>query len=160
MVLSNQRKNFPQEGDYDMILIFLEKYEQKYLEIYLDDSGCNCFIENLKHLEKNRVIIQDLTNSSIRESKNGFQNISHISFTYISTPHIQNTEYNIKGSLLNQSTIEIGLTSSGIDEFIYIIECVQSSGDHFHLFGSFNLYTGEGETSPNNIFNAMTIYKV
>lgn len=160
MVLTNQRKNYLQEGDFDMIQLFLEQHEKKYLEIFLDNLGCNCFIENLKHLKRDKIIILDLTNSSVLEGRYGFLNISHISFTYISTSHILNTEYNIRGSLLNQSTIEIGLTSLGIDEFLYIIKFVQSSGDHFHLFGSFNLYTGESETSPDNILNAMTIYKL
>ena len=115
-------------------------------------------MHGLKRLSNDKKLYYNLSNIDINEQKKDFQVISHLLFLYITTPHILNTDYNIKCSLLERNTIELFFTLSGIDEMLYIVEFVKSTGDHYHLYGGFNLYTGDDKTSFN-ILNAITIYK-
>lgn len=141
-----------------MIKLFLEKIQQKYLEIHLDDLGCQLFMDRLKLLSKCNEEQQELFDIDICEQKKDFQVISFLSFQKISTLHFFDTDYNIKCSIVDKNTIVFCLSLLGIDELLYIIEYVHSTGEHFHLFGGFDLYTGQGETSFD-IINAITIYK-
>lgn len=140
-----------------MICLLLEQIKKKYLEIILDDLGCNLIIDNLALLKSNKQLRIDLSNQIVSEPKQGYSKIDIISVTYNSNVHIDSTEYNIQCTLIQQNEVEISITSDGIQELHDIVEFVRDNDDHFHLFGGFDLYTDEDNPS-NNIIGAITIY--
>lgn len=140
-----------------MICILLEQTKKKYLEIILDDFGCNQIIDNLALLKSNKLLRLDLSNQPASDIKQGYSKVDIISITYNSNIHIDNSEYNIKCTVNRQNEVEISMTSDGIQELHDIVAFVRDNDDHFHLFGGFDLYTDEGHPS-NNIIDAITIY--
>ncbi len=143
-----------------MIYIFLEQIKKKYLEIILDDFGCNYFINNLTLLKSNKILKLHTSNQDKVKVKQGYNIMESMSIVYCPNVHIANTEYNIKCSLIGLHEVEISVTSEGIQELQYILEYVRDNNDHFHLFGEFNLYIGEDDYSSTNLLESITIYNI
>ena len=142
-----------------MICLLLDQNKKKYLEIILDDIGCNLIIEKLTLLNSLKIIRLDISNQVDYITKQGYKSIKSISFVYCSTEHIANTGYNIKCSVFGLSDLEICVSSDGIQELRCIIEYIKDNVDHVHLFGGADLYTGESNSyQSNNILGAITIY--
>lgn len=142
-----------------MICLLLEQNKKKYLEVILDDTGCNLIIEKLALLDSLKVLRLDVSNQVDYRTKPGYKNIESISFVYCSTEHIANTECNIRCSVTGASEVEIRVTSDGIQELQCIMEYIKDNDDHVHLLGDSDLYTGEDDDYPtNNLIGAITIY--
>lgn len=151
------KRNYQQMGDFNMICLLLEQTKKKYLEIILDDFGCNLIIDNLALLKSNKQMRLDLSKQIAPNFKQGYSKVDIISITYNSNMHIGDTEYNIICIVNQQDEIELSITYDGIQELRDIIEFVRDNDDHFHLFGGFDLCTDE-EHPSNNIIDAITIY--
>lgn len=141
-----------------MIHLFLEQINKKYLEIILDNFGCNYFISNLALLKYNKTLKFDVSNQDVVKIKQGYNKIESISIVLYPIVHIANTDYNIKCTLISLHEIEIGLTLEGTQELQYILEYVRDNNEHFHLFGGFNLYTEEEDYSSTNLLDSITVY--
>lgn len=141
-----------------MINIYLEQSKKKYIEIIVDDFGCNLIMNNLKSLKITNAFLIDLSKQDKFECKKGYMRVEFIQFRYHNCIHFANTDYNIKCSLMEPNKIDINLSLEGITELLNILEFIRDHNDHFHLYGGFNLYTGEGEYESKNILNAITIY--
>lgn len=156
-----QKRNCQQMEGSNMICLLLEKNKKKYLEIILDDSGCNKIIEKLSQLNSREILKLDLLNQEDYITKQGYQNIELLSFVYCSEEHIANTGYNIKCSIIGSNEVEVCVTLDGIQELQSIMEYIKDNDDHFHLFGGFDLYTGNDDNyALNNLLGAVTIYNV
>lgn len=142
-----------------MICLLLDQNKKKYLEIILDDTGCNLIIDKLTLLDSLKVLRLDVSNQVDYKTKKGYKKIEAISFVYRSSEHLANTGYNIKCSIIGLSEVEICVTSDGIQELLSVVEYIKDNDDHVHLFGGADLYTGEEDDYPsNNLLGAITIY--
>lgn len=144
-------------GDFNMICVLLEQTKKKYLEIILDDFGCNLIIDNLALLKSNKQLSLDLSKQTASNFKQGYSKVNIISITYNSNMHIDDTECNIKCIVNQQNKVELSITSDGIQELLDILEFIRDNDDHFHLLGGVDLYTDE-EHPSNNTIDAITIY--
>ena len=145
--------------DSNMICLLLEQIKKKYLEMIFDDSGCSLIIEKLTLLNSLKVLRLDVSKWVNFITKQGYKSIESISFVYCSTEHIANTGYNIMCSVIGLNEVVICVTSDGIQELQCILEFIKDNDDHVHLFGGFDLYTGEDDRYPsNNLLGAVTIY--
>ena len=141
-----------------MIHLFLEQAKKRYLEVVLDSFECNRIIDTLDLLKADKLLKYEVSDLEEFKEKKGYDTIESISFIYCSNDHINNTEYNIKCSLIGLHEVEICMTSEGIQELQSILEYVRDKEDHFHLFEGFNLYTGEDDKYSDNILDTITIY--
>ncbi len=120
-----------------MINLYLcEGNNQDYLEIHVDNDGCKSILNALNGLQKNGKV---KINTEMALAKNGFQIIPDLSLKFEPIEHFGDTDCNIWCRKQEQS-IEMELTSFGIEELHWIFEYVLKSGDHYHFFGGFNLY--------------------
>lgn len=141
-----------------MIHLFLEQAKKRYLEVVLEAFECNRIIDSLSLLKTDKLFKYDGLDFEGFKGWKGYSSIESIAFVYCSNNHIANTEYNIKCSLIGLHEVEICITSEGIQELQSILEYVRDKEDHFHLFGGFNLYTGEDDKYSDNILDTITIY--
>lgn len=119
-----------------MISLFEGIDNQEYLEIHVDNEGCESILNALGALQTNGNV---KINTGMTEAKEGFQIIRVLILKFMPIEHFGDTDCNIWCRKLNQS-VKMQLTSPGIEELRWIIEYVRTSGDHYHFIGGFNLY--------------------
>ena len=129
-------KTIPTDIGHKMISLFEGIDSRDYLEIHVDSDGCYKILNALDVLlEKG----EDKINAEKTLAKEGFQTIPIFILKFEPIEHFGDTDCNIWCRKLGQS-VEMQLTSFGIEELHWIIEDVLKSGDHYHFFGGFNMY--------------------
>lgn len=139
-----------------MISLYLEQLHKKYLEVVIDETGYISFMNNILHIKEDKSIMIDLSDK--KNIKSGYERIRFLYLTLLPVPHISNTDYNIECLIKDKNTIEMRMSTAGIDELRNILNYIHKEKDHFHLFGGFDLYTGENDTRNADYINAISIY--
>lgn len=121
---------------HKVINLFVGIENQDYLEIHVDSEGCESILNALGASQTNGNV---KINAGMAVAKEGFQIIPNFIFKFKPIEHFSDTDCNIWCRKLDQS-VEMQLTSFGIEELRWIIEGVMKSGDHYHFIGGFNLY--------------------
>ena len=135
-----------------MINLYLYEGDNKeYLEIHVDSDGCYKILNALDVLQEKG---EDKINAEKTLAKERFQTIPNFILKFEPIEHFGDTDCNIWCRKLRQS-VEMQLTSFGIEELHWIIEDVLKSGDHYHFFGGFNLYV-KGDISDE--IKAINLY--
>ena len=134
-----------------MISLFEGIENQDYLEIHVDREGCETILNALGVLQTNGNV---KINAGMTVAIDGFQIIPNLILKLEPIEHFGDTDCNIWCKKLDQS-VEMQLTHLGINELREIIEYVQTSGDHYHFFGGFNLYV-KGDISDE--IKAINLY--
>ena len=140
-----------------MISLQLENNNKKYLEILIDETGCQDLIDKISTLFSSKTVLLD-TFTPHSFIKDGYIDIRNLSLVSIAGNTIADTDYNIECFFRNSNVIEICLTNNGVKELKNILEYVHSEKDHFHLFGGFDLYTGDNDVVSQEYINAITVY--
>lgn len=131
-----------------------------YLEVTIDDKGYCDLKDNILALrEKKSVVMNDSISFSMIERK-GYTPLCSLSLVLLPDVHIAGTDYNIMCFPKTCGVVELCMTDEGIGEVTNILEYVRSENEHFHLFGGFDLYTGENDPVPIQYISAITIYYV
>ncbi|MBQ7550263.1 MAG: hypothetical protein IJT04_01885 [Bacteroidales bacterium] len=124
---------------------------QDYFEIHVDSEGCESILNALGALQTNGNVI---INAGMTVAKEGFQTIPNLILKFEPIEHFGDTNCNIWCRKQKQS-IEMQLTTFGIEELHWIIENVLKSGDHYHFIGGFNLYVKDDN---NDEIKAINLY--
>lgn len=132
-----------------MISLFEGINNQEYLEIHVDNEGCKSILDALDGLQTNGNL---KINAGMTVVKEGFQIIQYLILKFIPIENFGNTDCNIWCRKLDQS-VEMQLTSLGINELREIIEYVRTSGDHYHFIGGFNLFVNDGNSEEIKAIN-------
>lgn len=159
MVHIESKRNCQLQEGLKMINIYLEQTKKKYLEIVLDERGCDTIIDGIASLIANPAQV-NIPVQNIFKPRQCYIGIKTFSIELYSSTHIAETDYNIQCSLFDLEKIKISLTLEGTQELLDIIKYVKYHDDHFHLYGGYDLYTDENDTSPNNLLTAITIYNI
>jgi hypothetical protein len=143
-----------------MINIYLKQLEKKFLEIILDEGGCDTIIDSIASLKIIKPEKVNIPVQNVIKPKQGYIGIKNFSIEFLPSAHIAETDYNIQCSLVDSKEINICLTSEGTQELLDIIKYIKYNNDHFHLYGGFDLYTDENDSFPGNLLTAITIYNI
>ena len=138
-----------------MISIYLEQLQKQYLEVVIDEAGYISFMNNILHIKEDKSIMIGLSD---KNTKSGYERIRFLYLTLLPVTHISNTDYNIECLIKDKNTIEMRMSTVGIDELCNILNYIHKEKDHFHLFGGFDLYTGENDTRNTDYITAISIY--
>lgn len=132
--------------------------KDSYLEITIDDKGYCDLKDNIVALRDGKTVLKSRRFPNKR--KNGYTVLSALSLALLPDIHIAGTDYNIMCFSKTGGVVELCMTDEGIGEVTNILEYVRSEKEHFHLFGGFDLYTGENDVASIQYISAITIYYV
>ena len=59
---------------------------------------------------------------------------------------------------LKSSTVQFLFDVDGFSEMQYILNFINETGDHFHMFADFDLFISKEETDEMSVIKAVTIY--
>lgn len=59
---------------------------------------------------------------------------------------------------LESSTVQFHFDEDGFSEIQYILNFINETGDHFHMFADFDLFVGKEESEEGSVIGAVTIY--
>lgn len=123
-----------------------------YVEITLDNDGLLQFMELLRSKEGKLCFPLSNTTSDM---------ISLRCLEVIPVPKkiFSGTDYHIMCLCdLESSTVQFHLDEDGFTEMQYILNFINETGDHFHMFADFDLFVGKEESDEISVIKAVTIY--
>ena len=123
-----------------------------YVEITLDKDGLLQFMELLR--SKKGKLSFPLSNTT-----SGMISVRCLEVIPVTAETFSGTDYHIMCLYdLKSSTVQFLFDVDGFSEMQYILNFINETGDHFHMFSDFDLFVGKEESGEISVIKAVTIY--
>lgn len=123
-----------------------------YVEITLDNKGLFQFMELLR--SKKGKLSFPLSNTT-----SDMISISGLEVIPVPIEVFSGSDYHIMCLYdLKSSAVQFHIDEDGFSEMLYILNFINETGDHFHLFVDFDLFISKEETDEMSVIKAVTIY--
>lgn len=126
--------------------------DSNYVEITLDKDGLLQFMELLRSKKGKLSFLSSNTISDM---------ISVRWLEVIPAPKetFSGTDYHIMCLCdMKSSVVQFRFDEDGFSEMQYILNFINETGDHFHMFADFDLFISKEETDEMSVIKAVTIY--
>lgn len=123
-----------------------------YVEITLDKDGLLQFMELLR--SKKGKLSFPLSNTT-----SGMISVRCLEVKPAPKETFSGTDYHIMCLCdLKSSVVQFRFDEDGFSEMQYILNFINETGDHFHMFSDFDLFISKEETDEMSVIKAVTIY--
>lgn len=123
-----------------------------YVEITLDRKGLLQFMELLRS-KKGKL------NFPLSNTTSDMISVRCLEVIPVTAETFSGTDYHIMCLYdLKSSTVQFLFDVDGFSEMQYILNFINETGDHFHMFADFDLFVGKEETDEMSVIKAVTIY--
>ena len=123
-----------------------------YVEITLDKDGLLQFMELLR--SKKGKLSFPLSNTT-----SGMISVRCLEVKPVQKETFSGTDYHIMCLCdLKSSVVQFRFDEDGFSEMQYILNFINETGDHFHMFADFDLFVGKEESDEILVIKAVTIY--
>jgi len=123
-----------------------------YVEITLDKDGLLQFMELLR--SKKGKLSFPLSNTT-----SGKISVRCLEVKPVQKETFSGTDYHIMCLCdLKSSVVQFRFDEDGFSEMQYILNFINETGDHFHMFSDFDLFVGKEESGEISVIKAVTIY--
>ena len=123
-----------------------------YVEITLDKDGLLQFMELLR--SKKGKLSFPLSNTT-----SGMISVRCLEVKPVQKETFSGTDYHIMCLCdLKSSVVQFRFDEDGFSEMQYILNFINETGDHFHMFADFDLFVGKEESEEISVIKAVTIY--
>lgn len=123
-----------------------------YVEITLDKDGLLQFMELLR--SKKGKLSFPLSNTT-----SDMISVRCLEVIPVTAETFSGTDYHIMCLYdLKSSTVQFLFDVDGFSEMQHILNFINETGDHFHMFADFDLFVGKEETEEDSVIKAVTIY--
>ena len=123
-----------------------------YVEITLDKDGLLQFMELLR--SKKGKLSFPLSNTT-----SGKISVRCLEVKPVQKETFSGTDYHIMCLCdLKSSVVQFRFDEDGFSEMQYILNFINETGDHFHMFADFDLFVGKEESEEISVIKAVTIY--
>ena len=123
-----------------------------YVEITLDRKGLLQFMELLRS-KKGKL------NFPLSNTTSDMISVRCLEVIPVTAETFSGTDYHIMCLYdLKSSTVQFLFDVDGFSEMQYILNFINETGDHFHMFADFDLFVGKEESEEISVIKAVTIY--
>lgn len=123
-----------------------------YVEITLDKDGLLQFMELLRS-KKGKL------NFPLSNTTSDMISVRCLEVIPVTAETFSGTDYHIMCLYdLKSSTVQFLFDVDGFSEMQYILNFINETGDHFHMFADFDLFVGKEESEEISVIKAVTIY--
>lgn len=123
-----------------------------YVEITLDNKGLLQFMKLLRN--KKGILNFPLSNTT-----SDMISVRCMEVTPVPAETFSGTDYHIMCLYdLKSSAVQFHIDEDGFSEMLYILNFINETGDHFHMFADFDLFISKEETDEMSVIKAVTIY--
>lgn len=123
-----------------------------YVEITLDNDGLLQFMELLR--SKEGKLCFPLSNNT-----SDMISLRCLEVKPVQKETFSGTDYHIMCLCdLKSSVVQFRFDEDGFSEMQYILNFINETGDHFHMFADFDLFVGKEESDEISVIKAVTIY--
>ena len=123
-----------------------------YVEITLDRKGLLQFMELLRS-KKGKL------NFPLSNTTSDMISVRCLEVIPVPMEAFSGSDYHIMCLYdLKPSAVQFHFDEDGLSEMRYILNYINETGDHFHMFADFDLFVGKKETDEMSVIKAVTIY--
>lgn len=123
-----------------------------YVEITLDRKGLLQFMELLRS-KKGKL------NFPLSNATSDMISVRCLEVIPAPKETFSGTDYHIMCLCdLKSSVVQFRFDEDGFSEMQYILNFINETGDHFHMFSDFDLFVGKEESGEISVIKAVTIY--
>ena len=127
-------------------------FPTNYVEITLDKEGLLQFLELLQ--SKKGELSFPLSNTT-----SDMISVRCLEVKPAPKETFSGTDYHIMCLFdLESSTVQFHFDEDGFSEMQYVLNYINETGDHFHMFADFDLFVGKEESEGISVIKAVTIY--